>query len=68
MTRGADLGPVVTVGDFTTGVGGEINSAMAVAVRTTSYVVLGRAADGSMWSFDGRAGHYTWTRTAGKMF
>jgi glucose/arabinose dehydrogenase len=68
VTRNADRTPVVSVNGFTTAVGGEITSSMAVAVRSTSYVVLGRGNDGAMWSFDGRAGHYTWTRTTGKMY
>jgi len=69
VTRNSDLTPVVSVGGLTTAVGGEITSAMAVARRSaTSYTVLGRAADGAMWSFDGRAGRYTWTRAGGNLF
>ena len=60
---------MVSLRGLTTAVGGEITSAMAVAKRSsTSYVVLGRAADGAMWSFDGRAGHYVWTRAGGNLF
>ena len=69
VTRNSDLTPVVSLRGLTTAVGGEITSAMAVAKRSsTSYVVLGRAADGAMWSFDGRAGHYVWTRAGGNLF
>jgi hypothetical protein len=68
VTRNGDLTPVVDVGGFITAIGGQINGAMAVTQRAPgSYTVIGRGTDGAMWSYDGRAGHYSWTRAGGKL-
>jgi predicted lipoprotein with Yx(FWY)xxD motif len=41
---------------------------MAVAERSsTSYTVIGRGTDNALWSFDGRPGHYTWSKVGGKL-
>jgi glucose/arabinose dehydrogenase len=68
VTRNGDLTPVVDVGGFITAIGGQINGAMAVTQRAPgSYTVIGRGTDGAMWSYDGRAGHYSWTQAGGKL-
>ncbi|WP_270886394.1 PQQ-dependent sugar dehydrogenase [Pedococcus sp. 5OH_020] len=68
VTRNADLTPVVSIGGFTTAVGGRVDSALAAASRSsTSYTVIGRGTDGALWSFDGRPGHYTWSRVGGRL-
>jgi hypothetical protein len=56
----------VVRGSFATAVGGALNGAPAAVSRSgSSWVLLGRGTDGALWTYDGRPGHYTWTRVAG---
>jgi glucose/arabinose dehydrogenase len=60
--------PVVIQGTFATAIGGRLSGAPAVTSRSsTSYVVLGRGTDGALYAYDGRAGHYTWSKVGGAL-
>ena len=74
MTQGAgallvsrnDTTPAVVRGAFATAVGGALSGAPAAVSRSgSSWVLLGRGTDGALWTYDGRPGHYTWTRVPG---
>jgi glucose/arabinose dehydrogenase len=67
VTRNADLTPVVSAGGLTTAVGGLVTGAMAVAERPGSYAVVGRGQDNALWVFDGRPGHYGWSKVGGTL-
>lgn len=58
--------PVITQGSFATAIGGLLSGAPAVTSRSaTSYVVLGRGTDNALYAYDGRGGHYTWSKVGG---
>ena len=60
--------PVVIQGSFATAIGGLLSGAPAVAMRSsTSYIVLGRGTNGALYTYDGRAGHYTWSMVGGAL-
>jgi glucose/arabinose dehydrogenase len=60
--------PVVTQGSFATAIGGLLSGAPAVTARdSTSYLVLGRGTDNALWAYDGRPGHYRWSRVGGAL-
>lgn len=74
ITQGADpllvsrngTTPAVVRGAFATAVGGSLSGAPAAVARSgSSWVLLGRGTDGALWTYDGRPGHYTWSRVAG---
>lgn len=61
-----DTTPAVVRGAFATAVGGALSGAPAAVSRSgSSWVLLGRGTDGALWTYDGRPGHYTWTRVPG---
>ena len=60
--------PVVVQGSFATAIGGRLSGAPAVTSRSSaSYVVLGRGTDGALYAYDGRAGHYRWSKVGGAL-
>jgi hypothetical protein len=68
MVTRNDATPVVTQGSFATAIGGMLTGAPSVTSRAaTSYVVLGRGADGALWTYDGRATRYRWARVGGAL-
>jgi glucose/arabinose dehydrogenase len=61
-----DTTPAVVRGAFATAVGGSLTGAPAAVSRSgSSWVLLGRGSDGALWTYDGRPGHYTWSRVPG---
>lgn len=58
--------PVIIQATFVTAIGGLLSGAPAVTSRSsTSYVVLGRGTDNALYAYDGRGGHYTWSKVGG---
>jgi hypothetical protein len=61
-----DTTPAVVRGAFATAVGGSLSGAPAAVQRSgSSWVLLGRGTDGALWTYDGRPGHYTWSKVPG---